>query len=78
MRAWSGELEIISFSELLKIDIQVYRYATSIVPNHEYIHLNSNLTVSFYFLNGDHYNLLKKKTLNSNTNTANLNHISKE
>ena len=61
MRTWGGELEITAFSELFEVDIQVYRYATSIVPNHEYIHPNSNLTVRLYFQNGDHYNLLKKK-----------------
>ena len=32
-----------------EVNIQVYRYATSIVQNHEYIHLNSNLTIRFYF-----------------------------
>ena len=37
-----GKLEITSFSELFEVDIQVYRYATSIVSNHEYIHPNSN------------------------------------
>ena len=59
-------------SNLFKVDIQVYRYSTSIVPNHEYIHPNSNLTVRLYFLNGDHFYLLEK-TLNLKTNTANLN-----
>ena len=54
------ELEITAFSELFEVDIQVYRYATSIVSNHEYIHPNTNLTVRLYFLNRDHYNLLKK------------------
>ena len=61
MRTWGGELEITAFSELFEVDIQVYRYATFIVPSHEYIHLNSNLTVRLYLLNGDHYNLLRKK-----------------
>ena len=60
LRTWGGELEITAFSELFEVDIQVYRYATSIVLNHEYIHPNSNLTVRLYFLNGDHYNLFKK------------------
>ena len=53
-------IEITAFSELFEIDIQVYINATSIVPSHKYIHPNSNLTVRLYFLNGDHYNLLKK------------------
>ena len=66
------------FFRAFEVDIQVYRYSTSIVPNHEYIHPNSNLTVLLYFQNGDHYNLLKKKTSNSNTSTTNLNQISKE
>ena len=60
-RAWDGEIEIIAFLELYEVDIQVYRYTTSIVPNHKYIYPNSNLTVRLYFLNGDHYNLLRKK-----------------
>ena len=50
-----GELEIAAFSEPFEVDILVYRYATSIVLNNEYIHSNSNSTVRFYFLNGDHY-----------------------
>ena len=60
MRIWGGELEITSFSELFEINIQAYKYATSIVPNQEYIHPNSNLIVRLYFFNGYHYNLLKK------------------
>ena len=66
-----------AFSELFEVDIQVYRYATSIVPNHEYIHPNSNLTVRLYFLNGDHYNLLKKN-IEYKYKQNNLNQISKE
>ena len=42
------------FFRAFEVDIQVYRYSTSIVPNHEYIHPNSNLTIRLYFLNGDH------------------------
>ena len=78
MRTWGGELEITVFSKLYEVDIQVYRYVTSIVPIHEYIHPNSNLTVGLYFLNGDYYNLLQKITLNSNTNSANLSQIIKK
>ena len=59
MRTWSGELEITVFSELFKVDIGVYRHATSIVPYHEYVFPNSILIIRLYFLNGDHYNLLK-------------------
>ena len=62
MRTWGGELEITAFSEHFNINIWAYRYATSIVLNHKYIHPNSNLIVRFYFLNEDHYNLFK--TLN--------------
>ena len=62
-------------SEHFNMHIRVYRYATSIVLNHEYIHPNSNLTVRFYFLNEDYYNLFKNIELN---NKANLNQISKE
>ena len=75
MRTWGGELKITVFSEHFNINIRVYRYATSIVLNHEYIHPNSNLTVRFYFLNEDYYNLFKNIELN---NKANLNQINKE
>ena len=49
LRTWSGELKITAFLELFEVDIQVYRYATSIVPNYKYIHPNSNLTEGFTF-----------------------------
>ena len=53
MRTWGGEYKITVFSDLfevdIQVDIQVYRYATSIVTNHEYIHLISNLTEGFTF-----------------------------
>ena len=32
-----------------EVHVQVYRYSTSIVPNHKYIHPNSNLTVRLIF-----------------------------
>ena len=46
-----------TIAKYLEVDIQGYRNLISIVPNHENIHPNSNLTVRLYYSNEDHYNL---------------------
>ena len=60
-KTWDGEIEMTAFPELFEVDIQVYKYTTSIVLNQKYIYPISNLTVRLYFLNGYHYNLFPKK-----------------
>ena len=59
MRTWDGKLEITAFTELFEVDIQEYRYATSIASNHEYMYPNFYLSVRLYFLYWDYYSLLK-------------------
>ena len=63
MRKWGEELEKLPLQNLLEVYIQGYRNVISISLNHEYIHLNSNLTVRLYYLNGARYNLFTIKNI---------------